>query len=97
MNLMQKMYRKHFERLGYNFLMKSTKQENFADTQGILLAYKYWCRPEEVNEIAYDATHAPKELRVNIPLTNLAEFAEAFHCSPGSPMNSAVRRQRIFL
>ncbi|CAJ0605588.1 unnamed protein product [Cylicocyclus nassatus] len=40
MNLLQNMYQKHFEILGYDHLMKSTKQENFADTQGLILAYR---------------------------------------------------------
>ncbi|CAJ0605602.1 unnamed protein product [Cylicocyclus nassatus] len=54
-------------------------------------------KKKERDQMMMFSSYAPKELRVNIPLTNLAEFAEAFHCSPGSPMNSAISRQRIFI
>ncbi|CAJ0605240.1 unnamed protein product [Cylicocyclus nassatus] len=134
---MQKMYEDSFEKLGYKKKkLKITVRENFADTQGIKLAFKayqnakkregkesrveglpdftedqlfflaysqFFCLPEEKKKtkawIAKDQldTHSPKELRVNTPLANMVEFSEAFHCSPNSAMNSAVRRCEIFL
>lgn len=32
--------------------------------------------------------HSPNRMRVNIPLSNLAQFSEAFHCGPDDKMNS---------
>ncbi|GFQ85893.1 neprilysin-1, partial [Trichonephila clavata] len=31
--------------------------------------------------------HSPNKIRVNVPLTNFKEFAKAYHCKPGTPMN----------
>ncbi|XP_054717472.1 neprilysin-1-like [Uloborus diversus] len=31
--------------------------------------------------------HSPNKLRVNVPLANFKEFARAFKCIPGTPMN----------
>ncbi|KAF8770125.1 Neprilysin-1 like protein [Argiope bruennichi] len=31
--------------------------------------------------------HSPNKIRVNVPLANFKEFAKAYHCKPGSPMN----------
>ncbi|MDP9291295.1 MAG: M13 family peptidase, partial [Verrucomicrobiota bacterium] len=30
--------------------------------------------------------HSPTKFRANGPLSNLSEFADAFHCAPDSPM-----------
>lgn len=49
-----------------------------------------WCsltRPEKLKQqIEYDP-HSPSQYRVNVPLSNSADFAKAFNCPAGSPMN----------
>ena len=38
------------------------------------------------HEIEYEP-HSPSQYRVNVPLANSADFAKAFSCPTGSPMN----------
>ena len=49
-----------------------------------------WCsliRPEKLKlQIEYDP-HSPSQYRVNVPLSNSPDFAKAFNCPVGSPMN----------
>lgn len=46
-------------------------------------------RPEEIQRLLTIDEHAPAELRLNGPLRDLPEFADAFHCPVGSPMHPA--------
>lgn len=49
-----------------------------------------WCDdlgPEETRDKHESGFHSPPRLRVNLPYSNMAEFARAFKCPPGSPMN----------
>jgi predicted metalloendopeptidase len=43
-------------------------------------------RPEWMSSRLLSDPHAPPRFRVNGPLANLSEFAQAFQCGPGSPM-----------
>lgn len=48
-----------------------------------------WCsliRPETERVLVSTDSHSPPKYRVNGPLANLPEFAEAFQCPAGSPM-----------
>ncbi|RWS05454.1 hypothetical protein B4U79_07475 [Dinothrombium tinctorium] len=38
------------------------------------------------NYLKYEA-HSPNSIRVNVPMQNSENFAKAFNCKPGSPMN----------
>ena len=62
----------------------------FTPEQAFFLGYaQAWCtaiRPEQARLRAATDPHAPPRWRVNGPLSNLAEFAQAFACPAGSPM-----------
>ncbi len=48
-----------------------------------------WCsliRPEAERVLVATDSHSPPSFRVNGPLANLPEFAEAFQCKTGAPM-----------
>jgi predicted metalloendopeptidase len=54
-------------------------------------------RPEDLREQVQTDPHAPNKLRVNGPLSNMPEFAEAFHVPEGSPMRRpAAERVEIW-
>jgi putative endopeptidase len=62
----------------------------FTDEQRFFLAYaRFWAenrRPAYARQMAFVDSHAPGRWRVNGPLSDLPEFAEAFHCHTGDPM-----------
>uniref|UniRef100_A0A915CTB1 Endothelin-converting enzyme 1 n=1 Tax=Ditylenchus dipsaci TaxID=166011 RepID=A0A915CTB1_9BILA len=65
--------------------------QNYTSQQMFFLAYaNNWCsmiHPRYVNQLIQADVHAPARLRAVIPLRNRGEFAEAFHCQMGAPMN----------
>ena len=50
-------------------------------------------RPEEARRRLATDSHSPPRWRVNGPLSNLPEFAEAFGCKAGDPMVRAKELQ----
>ncbi|KAI8645201.1 hypothetical protein BD408DRAFT_459995 [Parasitella parasitica] len=51
---------------------------------------RLWCgvrRPEFTQQLIYSEEHSPDEARVNGAVQNSANFAKAFNCPVGSPMN----------
>ncbi len=49
-----------------------------------------WCRtyqPKALHQLLLTDVHSPSRARVNGPLRNRPEFAAAFKCPSGSPMN----------
>lgn len=51
-----------------------------------------WCRqqrPEFLRNSVRRDTHSPAVARVNLPLSNIRQFAEDFSCVPGSKINPA--------
>lgn len=67
----------------------------FSPEQQFFLGFAQgWCgklRDETLRVQVATNPHAPQHLRVNNPLSNLPEFAQAFSCKPGSKM---VRKDR---
>lgn len=52
--------------------------------------FQNWCslvRPKHYIQIILTDVHAPSKYRAMIPLQNRPEFAKAFQCPIGSPMN----------
>ena len=49
-----------------------------------------WCgnvRPQEEKRRALSDDHSPGKVRTNVVVSNQPEFAQAFNCPRGSPMN----------
>jgi putative endopeptidase len=71
------------------------KVGGFTPEQQFFLAHaQAWCqiiRPENARMRALTDPHSPAQWRVNGPLSNLTEFAQAFQCKPGDPMVRAER------
>jgi putative endopeptidase len=67
--------------------------DGFTEDQQFFLAVgQAWCskdRPAEIQRRLTADVHAPPKFRVYGSLRNLKEFAEAFKCAPGTPMNPA--------
>jgi putative endopeptidase len=64
------------------------------DQQFFISAAQIWCdkdRPAEVQRRLTVDPHAPPKFRVYGALRNLPEFAQAFSCAAGTPMNPAKR------
>jgi predicted metalloendopeptidase len=49
-------------------------------------SYRQHTRPAALRTRVTVDPHAPEEWRVNAPLSNMPEFASAFHCKPGDSM-----------
>jgi putative endopeptidase len=69
----------------------------FTPDQAFFLGFaQAWCeavRPERERTLAAVDPHSPPSFRVDGPLSNLAEFQEAFSCPAGSKMVRAERCQ----
>jgi putative endopeptidase len=75
----------------------NVKIDGFTPAQRFYLGYaQVWrgsTRPEAVKLRLKTDPHAPPELRVNAPLSNLPEFMSAFDCPPNSPMVRPANQQ----
>ena len=75
----------------------NAKIDGFTPAQRFYLGYaQVWrssTRPEAVKLRLKTDPHAPPELRVNGPLSNLPEFMSAFDCPPNSPMVRPANQQ----
>ena len=73
------------------------KIDGFTPLQRFYLGYaQVWrsnTRPEATKLRLKTDSHAPPELRVNAPLSNLPEFMAAFSCPPDSPMVRPANQQ----
>jgi len=74
-------------------LNRSGKREiidGYTPEQRFFIAYaQSWrqhSRPEQLRSRVTTDPHAPAEWRTNGPVSNMPQFAEAFHCNPGDPM-----------
>ncbi|EYC16283.1 hypothetical protein Y032_0034g2902 [Ancylostoma ceylanicum] len=71
-------------------LFKTTHHEDSVSTT----AATTWCGQETKDSMIYSILtnrHPPDRYRVNQVLANQPEFAAAFHCDVGSPMNPKER------
>lgn len=72
---------------------EQTVAGGFSEDQQFFLAHgQSWCgkmRDEALRVMVQVNPHSPPKFRVNGPLTNLPEFAEAFQCAAGTPMRPA--------
>jgi len=86
-------------KLAYAAYKASGANESFsgpydADQQFFLSFAQVRCSNEPDTVTAFylhSDTHSPDKYRVNGVVTNLPEFANAFHCAAGSPMSPASR------
>ena len=66
------------------------KAEGFSEDQQFFLAHaQAWCglmRPDAERLLVQTNPHSPPKFRVNGPLQNTPEFAQAFQCKAGAPM-----------
>jgi putative endopeptidase len=64
--------------------------DGYTPEQRFFIAYaQSWrshTRPEQLRTRVKTDPHAPAEWRTNGPVSNMPQFAEAFHCKPGDPM-----------
>lgn len=64
---------------------------NLTHNQLFFLNYaQIWCgsmRPEDALTKIRSSVHSPGFVRVLGPLSNSKDFAKAYNCPPGSPMN----------
>ncbi len=69
--------------------------DGFTPEQQLFMANaQAWCgkmRPEMEQTMVKTNPHSPAKFRVNGPMSNLPEFAEAFQCKAGTAMNPANR------
>ena len=64
--------------------------DGYTPEQRFFIAYaQSWrthTRPEQLRSRVKTDPHAPAEWRTNGPVSNMPQFASAFHCKPGDPM-----------
>lgn len=64
--------------------------DGYTPEQRFFIAYaQSWrqhSRPEQLRSRVMTDPHAPAEWRTNGPVSNMPQFAEAFHCNAGDPM-----------
>jgi endothelin-converting enzyme/putative endopeptidase len=69
----------------------------FTPTQQFFVGFaQAWCanyRPEALRLLVSTNPHSPPKYRVNGPLSNLPEFANAFQCKEGSPMATPATKR----
>jgi endothelin-converting enzyme/putative endopeptidase len=69
----------------------------FSPAQQFFLGFaQAWCanyRPEALRLLVATNPHSPPKFRVNGPLSNLPQFAQAFSCKEGSPMVRAADKR----
>ncbi|HEY1554972.1 MAG TPA: M13 family metallopeptidase [Kofleriaceae bacterium] len=74
---------------------KAYVADGFTEDQQFFIAVgQAWCskdRPEEIQRRLTIDPHSPPKFRVYGALRNLPDFARAFQCAPGTPMNPADR------
>ncbi|XP_065346515.1 membrane metallo-endopeptidase-like 1 [Cloeon dipterum] len=74
--------------------------EEYTDEQLFFIGYaNSFCRSETVEFTEHTIKadeHSPPKYRVNVPLSNMKEFADAFQCREGSNMNPRREKCKIW-
>ncbi|EYC03620.1 hypothetical protein Y032_0092g2524 [Ancylostoma ceylanicum] len=69
--------------------------QDFSNEQAFFIGYAtHWCGRYSLDQTIYRLRtdeHSLYNFRVNSVLANIPEFAEAFHCAPGTHMNPKKR------
>ncbi|KAH7712659.1 CBN-NEP-1 protein [Aphelenchoides avenae] len=80
-----------FSALNRHSIIAPTGLEGSTPQQSFFLSYGYsWCssmRPDAARRQILTDTHSPEKFRVNGVVVNSPEFADAFGCPLGTPMN----------
>ncbi|CAD6192583.1 unnamed protein product [Caenorhabditis auriculariae] len=88
-----KAYKRYLEKHGAEARLPGL--ENVTNEQLFFLGYaQVWCGSKTVETkqlLLLTDPHSPETARVNVVLSNQPEFAEAFKCPAGSPMNPTQR------
>ena len=86
-------------RLKREKVQKLPQMEHFTPKQLFFLFFaQVWCdqhRPKLKKTMLEQWTHMPGEYRINVPLSNLEQFSQAFNCPSGSRMNP-VKKCRLW-
>jgi putative endopeptidase len=83
--------------VGYDALQRALQRrgrpgliDGFTPEQRFFISYaqsfRGHTRPEQLRTRVTTDPHSPEEWRVNGPLSNMPQFAQAFGCKPGDPM-----------
>uniref|UniRef100_A0A915BWX3 M13 family peptidase n=1 Tax=Parascaris univalens TaxID=6257 RepID=A0A915BWX3_PARUN len=87
-------YKRYVEKLGHEE-KRLPGLEQYTNDQIFFISYaQTWCghsKPEATIRQLLTDPHAPLRFRVNGVVVNQPEFANAFHCPVGSPMNPEKR------
>ncbi|HWG37546.1 MAG TPA: M13 family metallopeptidase, partial [Terriglobales bacterium] len=77
-----------------------TTIDGYNREQRFFLGYgQIWCenvRPETSRMLAAIDPHSPGQFRVNGIVSNMSEFASAFHCGPNDPMTAKPSACRVW-
>src|SRR6185369_2516670 len=70
-------------------------RDGLTPEQRFFVGYAQWAcensRPETQRVLAITDPHSPPKYRVNGLVVNVPEFAQAFSCKPGAPLNPEKR------
>lgn len=93
-------------RLAYNAMMTALDGkvnetlDGYTAPQRFFLGFaQIWCenvRPAQVRLLATVDPHSPPEFRVNGVVTNMPQFAQAFHCGPHDAMTAQPNACRVW-
>ncbi|XP_044749449.1 neprilysin-like isoform X2 [Coccinella septempunctata] len=82
-------YKNYRKRSGYE--LKLPGFDNYTHNQLFFIAFaSIWCESAVASDIETQLetdVHCPNSVRVNMAVSNSIDFAEAFHCRPGTKMN----------
>ena len=88
---------------GLRKIMENRKEQKvggFTADQRFFLGWaQAWCtnmRPQMARVMALSDVHSTPEWRVNGVVANSADFAQAFNCKPGTPMNRGEKACRVW-
>jgi endothelin-converting enzyme/putative endopeptidase len=76
--------------------MQLAASDGLSPAQRFFVGFAQWScaneRPEVLRVHAIVDPHSPPRARINEVVTNMPEFAEAFHCKPGQALAKAPEK-----